>query len=57
MSFAKAKSRQIDRECLPRKKWNVEANYTILSSTLTCASCAHFVTIKVAVWAHVNRAH
>jgi hypothetical protein len=30
-----SKSKQIDRQYLPRKKWNLEASYTILSSTLT----------------------
>jgi hypothetical protein len=29
------KSKQIDRQYLRWKKWNVEASYTILSSTLT----------------------
>ena len=32
-------------------------SYTILSSTPTGASCAHFAAIKIAIWGHANGLH
>lgn len=52
-----AKSRQIDREYLTGKKWNLEASYTILSSTLTWALCVRLTVFKVAIWCRANGAH
>ena len=52
-----SKSRQIDKEYLTGKKWNLEASYTILSSTLTWALCVRLTVFKVATWCRANGAH
>jgi len=51
------KSKQIDRQYLPWKKWNVEASYTILSSSLTWALCVRLTVFKVATGCRANGAH
>jgi hypothetical protein len=51
------KSRQIDREVVTEKKWNLEASYTILSSTLTWALCVRLTVFKVATWCRANGTH
>ena len=52
-----AKSRQIDREYLTGKKWNLEATYFVLSNTLTCALCVRLAAGTVVVWGRPNGAH
>lgn len=44
-------------EYLTGKKWNLEASYTILSSTLTWALCVRLTVFKVATWCCANGAH
>lgn len=51
------KSRQIDREYLTGQKGKVEASYTILSSTLTCALRVRLTAFKVAIWCCANGTH
>jgi hypothetical protein len=44
-----AKSRQIDKEYLTGQKGKLEASYTILSNTLTCALRVRLTVFKVAI--------
>lgn len=51
------KSRQIDREYLTGKKWNVKASYTILSNTLIWTLCVRLTVFNGATWSRANGAH